>query len=195
MPSAMIHLKTALEYNNDASLLFLIGNLAPDCLDIREIKDVTHFRISSDRCGDLRRLRDATDKNNPFDFGVLLHLFLDYKWDNVTENEFGNVFFADGTFAFRFYREQITHATSYIYNHTGYSKRLWDALCSVPEGEYDAHPSFRANDIKRFLLYNAEWNEKNELSASEIFTPEYVDAFIKRSASEFSDFLENDILE
>lgn len=194
MPSAMIHLKTALEYEKNASPLFLIGTLAPDCLDIREIKDKTHFRISSDRTGDLRRLRDATDKSNPFDFGVLLHLFLDYKWDNVTENEFGNVFFPSGAFEFRYYREQITHATSYIYNHTEYSKQLWETLCSVSECEYDAHPDFRAKDIKQFLLYTAKWNEENSLSPSEVFVPEYVNGFILRSAAEFSDFLQKDIL-
>lgn len=194
MPSAMIHLKTALEYKSDASPLFLIGNLAPDCRDIRELKDVSHFRSSPDRTGDLRRLRDRTDKSDPFDFGILLHLFLDYKWDYITEHDYRSVFFKDGTFAFLYYREQITRATSYIYNHTQGSDELWRTLCSVSESDYDTHPEFPSSDIREFLLRNAKWNAETKLPASDIFTPECVDEFIKKSALAFADFLQYDIL-
>ena len=39
MSSCMVHLLAAREYRPDASPLFYAANLAPDCIDIREIKD------------------------------------------------------------------------------------------------------------------------------------------------------------
>ncbi len=191
MPSAMIHLNTALTYAPDASPLFLVGNLAPDCLDIRELKDRTHFRSSPDREGDLIRLRDRTDKNDPFHFGILLHLFLDYKWDRLTEHDFRDVFFPDGVFRFKYYRDQIHSATSYLYNTAPHSDALWQSLCDVDPEEYASHPDFAASDIKAFLDFNFEWNKKTNRPPSEVFTPDTVNSFISRSAKEFEEFLQN----
>ncbi len=194
MPSAMIHLNTALAYNNDADILFLIGNLAPDCLDIREFKDRTHFRSSADRAGDLRRLRDATDRDDVFSMGVLLHLFLDYKWDSLTSNEFGKVFFPNGVFAFKYYRDEVHKTSSYLYHNTPGAPELWHKLCGCPPEKYDVHPEFHAKDIREYLKVNAEWNEKIKTPPSDVFLPETVSSFIERSAREFKDFLDKDIL-
>ncbi len=130
MPAAMMHLNTALAYREDADPLFLIGNLAPDCLDIREFKDRTHFRSSPDRKGDLCSLRDRTDRNDSFELGVLLHLFLDYKWDHITENDFRHVFFPDGVFRFQYYRGQIHKISACLYYASEKNAKLWETLCN-----------------------------------------------------------------
>ncbi len=195
MPAAMMHLNTALAYRPDADPLFLIGNLAPDCLDIREFKDRTHFRSSKDRKGDLRRLRDDTDMSNDMELGVLLHLFLDYKWDHITENDFREIFFPDGVFRFQYYRGQIHNISACLYYASAENEKMWDTLCAVPMEKYDTHPLFRGKDIKEYLRVNAEWNKKVTAVQSEVFSPEFVDSFIKRSASQFKDFIEKDILD
>ena len=62
MSSCMVHLLAAREYRPDASPLFYAANLAPDCIDIREIKDKTHFRLLTleERVDALRELRDRS---------------------------------------------------------------------------------------------------------------------------------------
>ncbi len=195
MPSAMMHLNTALAYRPNADPLFLIGNLAPDCLDIRELKDRTHFRNSKDRRGDLRRLRDNTDRSDDLELGILLHLFLDYKWDHVTEYDYRDTFFPNGEFLFKYYRGQIHDISACLYYASPENEKMWDTLCSIPVKEYDTHPEFRGKDIKEYLRTNHEWNKKVTPKHSEVFSDEFVDNFINTSARQFHDFLENDILE
>lgn len=44
MPSTMIHLLCAADYAPEMDPVFCVGCIAPDCIDVREFKDHTHFR-------------------------------------------------------------------------------------------------------------------------------------------------------
>ena len=44
MPSTMIHLLCAADYAPEMDPVFCVGCIAPDCIDVREFKDPTHFR-------------------------------------------------------------------------------------------------------------------------------------------------------
>ena len=46
MPSTMIHLLCAADYAPEMDPVFCVGCVAPDCIDVREFKDHTHFRVS-----------------------------------------------------------------------------------------------------------------------------------------------------
>lgn len=83
MPSPMIHLLVAYEINPKASDSFWVGNIAPDYTNDRQLKDEIHFRNSENRLEELRQLRNKIDKNNPFESGWLLHLFVDKCWDEI----------------------------------------------------------------------------------------------------------------
>ena len=81
MSSAMVHIECAKKYDANAPILFYTGNIAPDLLGTREAKDKTHFRGISDRFGALMRFAETLDLSDPFQKGVLMHLFLDLHWD------------------------------------------------------------------------------------------------------------------
>ncbi len=77
MSSAMVHIECAKKYDANAPTMFYTGNIAPDLLGTREAKDKTHFRGTEDRFGALMRFSETLDLSDPFQKGILMHLFLD----------------------------------------------------------------------------------------------------------------------
>ena len=186
MPSAMIHLLTAKKFSKDADVLFFIGNVAPDCIKGREAKDITHFRdlALKDRDYALEKLKKDTDRKDPFQLGILLHLFLDRKWDESAIKDYKRNF--TGNDFFLPYRREIHNISSYLYHHEDWAKQLWRDMIEVPREKYGTSNIFSADGIRDYLEYNYIWHNENNLPFSEYFSRDYVDKFTDEGAREFS---------
>lgn len=88
MPGSMVHLLMARKVNPKDSILFYIGNIAPDAVTNWKEKDVTHFRNLPDRSEALATLARQTSPSDDFAEGVLLHLYMDWRWDTLVRHEF-----------------------------------------------------------------------------------------------------------
>lgn len=79
----MIHLLCAADYAPEMDPVFCVGCIAPDCIDVREFKDHTHFRDipTAARPAALRDFARGLDLSDPFLLGTVFHLFADYTWD------------------------------------------------------------------------------------------------------------------
>jgi len=189
MPSAMIHLEIAKKYDTNASTLFLLGNLAPDCIDIREIKDHTHFRDRTDREEALEELKAATDLSNPFHKGILLHLFADRRWDAHAQSKYKHFFGGDREL-FKQYRHEIGIASAYLYKHRDWADPAWTAMRDLPLSMYASSPDFPPEAIHDYLTINQGWHQKLDCEPSELFPMSFINTFTDETADLFTKWLE-----
>lgn len=189
MPCAMMHLVCAKLYDADADIAFFIGNEAPDCMDIREIKDKSHFRIykGEEREMKLTEFARTLDLNDPYELGVLLHLYVDMLWDRgpMAEHKLnykGDCWFTD-------YRCQIRLIGTHIYKSVPWSTQIWIDMCCADEAKYKSLSLFPAEKIKSYLCFNRDRDRSSETTPSPDFPPELVDAFCVEAVESFKDFL------
>lgn len=123
MPSSMVHLLTAYKYNPDASISFLVGNIAPDTVKEWKEKDKNHLRDRPDRLRALEEFACTVNVQDDIDLGILLHLFVDYMWDTYPREDFIKGY--EGYTWFHPYRQEIALSGAWLYNHTDWSKRVW----------------------------------------------------------------------
>lgn len=189
MPSSMIHLLTAHKYHPEASVLFRIGNIAPDSVSEREEKDKTHLRNRPDRLNALRELALTMDLSDDFSKGILLHLFLDYYWDsspmrNFIENH------KDGNWFFD-YRNEIGIASAWLFHHIGWSRRAWDEMAACPMSAYGHVQWIVKEDVADFIDRNNKWHAENDIGPSSAFTPDFIEEFTDKVAAEFKNWLKD----
>ena len=69
----MIHLLCAADYAPEMDPVFCVGCIAPDCIDVREFKDHTHFRDipTAARPAALRDFARGLDLSDPFLLGTI----------------------------------------------------------------------------------------------------------------------------
>ena len=72
----MIHLLCAADYAPEMDPVFCVGCVAPDCIDVREFKDHTHFRDipTEARPAALRGFARGLDLSDQFLLGAVFHL-------------------------------------------------------------------------------------------------------------------------
>ena len=126
MPSMMVHLLTATKVCPDAPALFWLGNVAPDAIGSREEKDKSHFRTIPNRIDALRDLALSISGENPFSEGVLLHLYLDLRWDIEAYQNFAVAY--TGEDWFRAYRNEIALASAWLFHHATWSMEVWQEM-------------------------------------------------------------------
>ncbi|MBE6564853.1 MAG: hypothetical protein E7655_06250 [Ruminococcaceae bacterium] len=189
MPSAMIHLEIAKKYDPNASTLFLLGNLAPDCIDIRAIKDHTHFRDRADRETALSELKAKTDLDDPFHKGILLHLFADRRWDAHAQSRYKHFFQGDAEL-FKQYRHEIGIASAYLYRHRDWADPSWTAMRGLDPALYASSPDFPPEEIHQYLEKNQEWHRTLDCPPSELFPMSFIDTFTDETADLFKKWLE-----
>ncbi len=188
MPCAMMHLVCAKLYDPDADLAFYIGNEAPDCMDIREIKDKSHLRIyKEDREQRLTEFARTLDLSDPYQLGVLLHLYVDMLWDRGPMAEHKRNY--KGECWFRDYRWQIRLIGTHIYKNVDWSRDIWDDMCKVDECRYDSLELFPADKIKSYLVFNRDRDRSTETTPSPDFPPELVDKFCVDAVVSFKNYL------
>lgn len=118
MPSPMVHLYAAQMLEPDAPKAYFLGNIAPDYIGDRKLKDHAHFRDVDNRLEALARFGSRLDPHNSFERGWLFHLFVDAFWDEeeiprykIHQLERGNedTWFAE-------YRNEITLLSCHMYH-------------------------------------------------------------------------------
>lgn len=155
MPCAMMHLKCAKNYDDNADIAFYLGNLTPDCMDVREFKDVDHLRIYTDkpqRDQKLTELAKCCDLNDPYQFGVIFHLFTDMEWDHGPmaehkRNYIGGDWFHD-------YRNDIRDISKYMFSVYDWAPEMWDRLCEADIEGISAIERYPVKCIREYLEYN-----------------------------------------
>lgn len=192
MPCAMMHLMCARNYNENADIAFYIGNLAPDCIDERDFKDKNHLRIykGDEREEKLLELACSLDLTDPFQFGVLLHLYTDMCWDRGPMAEHkrsyvGNDWFHD-------YRREIRYISKYMYKHLHWSIKLWEDMNEADEVVYSSIENYPSKNIKGYLEHNIMVHKLPPAIESKAFPNELVFLFCKETVDSFKIWLEKE---
>lgn len=183
MPGSMIHLLMACKINPTGSALFYIGNIAPDAVTNWKEKEIAHFRNLKDRNQALAALALHTPPSDDFAEGILLHLYMDWRWDTLARDEFIKT--AEGDW-FAKYREEISLTSSYAYHHTEWAKDMWKQMELVKPSEYGHIPGATAEELRGFISRSIKWLNDNNTKASTAFTPEFIDDFIDKIADEYT---------
>ena len=179
MPGSTIHLMMAQKIMPEPSALFCIGNIVPDAVEAREDKDITHFRSVPDRRAAMEALRARTDPKNDFAEGVLLHLYLDWKWDADMITPYRT---QTGEGWFQKYRGELRLAGSYGYHHTPWLWPVWDAMTAVGTSEYGFLERATNEEAYAFVRRNRQWFLDNDIGPSEVYTPALVEEYLERQA-------------
>lgn len=188
MPCAMMHLLCAKFYDEDAPIAFYIGNEAPDCMDIRELKDVSHFRIyTHDRNEKLIEYARTLDLSDPYQLGVIFHLYTDMLWDfgPMAQHKLdykGDDWFHD-------YRRQIRLIGTEMYKRFDWAKPLWKDMSDAPLDLYAALDVFPAEKIKDYVTFNRDRDRSSEIGESPDFPHEKMVEFCRDTALSFSDWI------
>ena len=158
IPSSMVHLLTAYKYNQDSSTAFLIGNIAPDIIQGWKEKDRDHLRDRPDRLKALEELTGTMNLEDDFELGIVLHLYLDYRWDTFPREEFIKGY--EGLTWFDPYRYEIALSGAWLYNHMDWSKRIWLEMMAYPLETLVNSKGYKKEDIAEFLERNYKWHEE-----------------------------------
>ncbi len=190
MPCAMMHLQCAKHFNANADIAFYIGNLAPDALDIREIKDKTHLRIYTDgREAMLIRYAKSLDTRDSYQLGTLLHLYADMFWDRGPMKRHQDEYKGDNWF--RDYRNQNRMICSHMFNAKPWAKPLWEKMTQADEKLYSSVDLFSPSDIKSYLLRNYDWHCNSDLGPATDFTVKTIEDFCRNTAENFKKWIIN----
>ena len=188
MPCAMMHLVCARLYDPEADIAFYVGNEAPDCMDVRELKDKSHLRIyTDDREQKLTEYAHSLDLSDPYELGVLLHLYVDMLWDRGPMAEHKRNYKGDDWF--HDYRRQIRLIGTHIYKNSDWAKPLWQAMSELDESKFASRPEFPADKIKSYICFNRDRDRSADTTPSPDFPPELVNSFCEESVRSFSDYL------
>lgn len=183
MPGSMIHLITANKVKPDGSTLYYLGNIAPDAVIDWHDKDITHFRNLEDRQSALAAF--AQKVTNDFSEGVLLHLYLDWKWDTVIRqkyiDEVGDDWFVP-------YRNELSLSGSYAFHNTKWAKQIWYDMDLIDVSSYGVTPCASVMDVKKFLSLNNKWHNENAIGPSLAFPPNIINEFTDEVAREYIDW-------
>lgn len=187
MPSSMIHTIAAHKYNANASTLFRIGNLVPDSVNKREVKDRLHFRTSEDRMKDLKEMARSIEGNNEFDLGIVFHLYLDLLWDSGPMKDYIKNF--EGEKWFLSYREAIGTASAWLYHNNSWSTAYWQSMCNYDFDELDLDVNYSKDEIEDFIKRNDKWHRESEVESIGYFTIDVIDEITSFAAQSFDDWI------
>ncbi|MBR2634745.1 MAG: hypothetical protein IKD31_04115 [Clostridia bacterium] len=191
MPATMMHLYAGHSLLPEGSDLFFLGCILPDCLDFdREKKDRFHLRDipPEDRFVTLIRFGQGLDLKKDFDFGVFLHLYLDYLWDNGPQKAH-RLSYTGKDLWFRVYRGHLAKAGSRVAQRFSWAKPLWERLREYRSLPLENSLALPEEEIDRFMAFNVRWHTEEALEESEVFTDALVDSFIGRAVESFRKFL------
>jgi len=163
-------------------ILFFIGNLAPDAVTDGRGKEAVHFRNVNDRQSALCTL--AKETNGDFGEGILLHLFLDWKWDGIVRQKFIDETSGDW---FALYRKELSLAGSHAFHNTCWAKQLWIDMDAY-DIQHGIEPYAATADVHNFINRNNKWHNDNVTDASPAFPPDFIDDFTTRVAKKFVDW-------
>ena len=176
MPSSMPHLIVAKKINPNASIDFYIGNIAVDAINERDKKEIAHFRETIDREIALKEIALKADNN--YLKGLLLHLYVDWKWETV---------YLTGIVPK--YHEELGLMSAYAFHNTEWAYELleqmeqWDG-CGFVETEF-----ITKENIYSYIQRIRKWHIENKVGPSMVFPPELLEKFVDETANEFNKWL------
>jgi len=125
MPTYMIHLCVARKFNPEANIDFYIGNLAPDSV-AGEDKHISHLRNASDMESALKEFALRINTENEYLKGVLLHLFVDWQWNDILI--LPDFIKKNGDDWYQKYYDESGLTEHYLYHNTDWAYELWEQM-------------------------------------------------------------------
>lgn len=183
MPSLMIHLLTAKKVYADAPALFFLGSVAPDTVSDRETKDKAHFRVADNREEALRKFEMSIEKDDLFQEGTLLHLYLDWLWDMGPMRSY-----IDGSENgewFKPYRSEIALASAWLFHHKEWAADVWQQMVNCPIEQYGTTDCATDTEVQTFVCRNQKWHSENDIGPSSAFTPMFIEDFTDCAAKDY----------
>jgi hypothetical protein len=181
MPGTMIHLLVAKKIRPKGSTLFFLGNIAPDAVDGRYNKEITHFRNMKDRQPAL--IAFAKNSFDDFSEGVLLHLFVDWKWETEVMQEYAEDMNTHEGFIT--YRDEMSLVSSYAFHNTNWAKQLWADMDLFDVDSYGNTPGASASDVKKYFADRYKWHNENITEPSKVFSPSLIEEFASACAEQY----------
>ena len=135
MPSSMVHLMTAYEYRPDSPAEFWVGNLAPDCIDDWKERDDFHLRTAQNKEQAFIDFAKNINKDDLFSEGMLLHLFVDRKWDDDLRQQYIKHFNSDDWF--QSYRNEIGLLSARLFHDNSWSIKIWEDMLNCEISKYN----------------------------------------------------------
>ncbi|MDR3121928.1 MAG: hypothetical protein LBU58_11455 [Clostridiales bacterium] len=162
---------------------FWVGSIAPDAVSGWKEKDHSHFRDAEDRGAALAELSRATGFAEPFAEAVLLHLFVDWKWDRGPMQAFRDL--RGDSDWFLPYRDEIRKLGVWLYHHTDWSHEVWDLMEQCRTCAYGRIEGATAQDIQNLVRRNRQWHIDNPLAEPGFYTPEATERFLTGVLEEY----------
>ena len=190
MPSAMIHMLTARDYDPAGDDRFLLGSIAPDHAFDRKFKDAIHLRDREDRPSALAALRDRLDLTDGYALGWLLHLFTDLRWDDTYLRAYREAHEKEGDWFPGYHRE--LHSAGYaLYHRYDWAEAACAAALRVDLATLPPDLPGTPEQIELFRsILMEKTRESDPAIASAAFPPEVVEPFAAETAADFRCWLE-----
>lgn len=182
MPGLMIHLMFAKRVEPKGSNLFYLGNIAPDAVPGRELKDITHFRTISYGQRERELVKIKKSVKTDFENGMFLHLYLDWKWDEGVIDKFREEV-KDGWFLK--YRRELATAGNFAYHNSDWAKQIWQVLESVESSEYGEVEHVTRCELNEFVFASHDWLKDYVGHESSHFSNKFVNDFLDNVTDEY----------
>ena len=184
MPSSMVHLSTAYSYDPNSPVEFWVGNLAPDCIDDWKERDKYHFRNEADKEQAFNDFAATIDINDSFFEGILLHMFVDWKWGEDLKQQYINCF-TSGDSWFQPYREEIGFLSARLYHDTFWSDKVWNEMINSDIHKFNKTSNIHSEEFMKYLKQAKKYHVENPLVEPRFYTVESVTAFIDKTAEDY----------
>jgi len=185
MPSSVIHLLVAKKINPIADIAFYIGNIAPDAVSDEQKKNIIHLRNVPDREIALKDYILKVNNKNEYIKGIILHLFVDWKWDKLIipdfEKEHGK----------NKYGQAMITATLDAFHNTEWSYQLWEQMELCENYDFIETEYILKNEIRSFINNRRKWQMENKALSASIFTPSIIDKFVNDTVNDFNNWTSN----
>ena len=181
MPTYFIHLCVAKKVNPNATLDFFIGSLAPDSVSGKE-KDINHFRNESNMELALKKFAQTINTENEYLKGFLLHLFVDWKWNDSVLTDFAK---REGDGWYKKYYVEGTLIESYGCHNTEWAYKLREQINACNNFNYVETEFVTEEGIKTMFKNSHSWEIENKTEPSTAFPPEFIEKFASDTADDF----------
>jgi len=183
VPSSMVHLMAAYEYRPDSPSEFWVGNLAPDCIDDWKERDIFHLRTAQDKRQAFDDFAGTVDKNDLFSEGMLLHLFVDWKWDDDLRQQYIRHYNSDDWF--QSYRNEIGLLSARLFHDISWSVGVWESMLNCEISKYNTAKNISSENILSILRRANKYHVDNPLAEPYFYSVETIVEFTSQTAKEY----------
>jgi hypothetical protein len=120
----------------------------------------------------LSQFAKSIEKNERFSEGILLHLFVDWKWDEDLRQQYIRNYGFDDWFLP--YRSEIGLLSAQLYHYYGWSKKVWEDMLSCNISKFTKNDVIRSENIIDFIERANNYHIKNPLAQPSFYTVEAI---------------------